>query len=118
MIRVVFDRDRMYLYPWYLADECLTLDIKDIFGKKVDKIILEFNKGHLKYYAEVGQYNEIGQYLFDRVKQDKTFYDLVESKVLSLGEDLMKFCNNLKNIDLKKPQTRSCWKHIKSMLKS
>ena len=99
---MLFDRDRLYPYPWYFADECLTKDIADIFGKKLDKIILELKDGHMKYYGDVDKFNEIGEFLLQKVKDDKQFYNLVEKNILETGNNLIKFCDDLKNLNLKK----------------
>jgi len=39
MYKLIFERDRLYLYPWYFADEALTFDIEKIFGKRVPPIV-------------------------------------------------------------------------------
>lgn len=106
MFKLVFDRDRIYLYPWYLAEQCLTEDIGKIFNKKIDKTILEFKEGHLYSYMDVEQFNDIGKFLFEKIRKDKKFYKIVEKNVLNTGEDLIRFCENLSKLNLKKSSNK------------
>jgi len=97
--KMVFDRDRIYLYPWYLAEQCLTVDIEKIFGKKIDKTLLEFRNGHLYSYINISQFNEIGEFLFNEVRKDRKFYKIVEKNILSTGKDLMSFCDKISRLN-------------------
>lgn len=99
---MLFDRDRFNLYPWYLSDECLTFDIEKIFGKKLDMTLLEFKNNFLYYHGDVEKFNKMGEFLFEKVKNDRDFYGLVEKNILSTGNDLMNFCDSLKKKDITK----------------
>ena len=94
-LKLFFDRDRIYLYPWYFAEQCLTDDIEKIFGMKIEKTILEFKKGYLYSYIDTDRGNEIGKFLFEKVKKDKKFYKKVEKNILSTGKQLTDFCNKV-----------------------
>lgn len=97
-LEFLLDRDKMNLYPWYFAEECITHDIGKIFSKKIKKTIIEFKNGHLYSYSDIEQINEFGKFLFNKVKTDRKFYDVVEDNILSTGSDLMLFCNKLSTL--------------------
>ncbi len=98
-LKLIFDRDRMYLYPWVLAEQCLTDDIEKIFGKKIDKTLLEFRNSHLYSYLNISQFNEIGEFLFNKVRKDRKFYKIIEKNILSTGKDLMSFCDKINRLN-------------------
>ena len=87
-LKLFFDRDRIYLYPWYFAEQCLTDDIEKIFGMKIEKTILEFKKGYLYSYIDTDRGNEIGKFLFEKVKKDKKFYKKVDDSPIFLRSDI------------------------------
>ncbi|OGZ26720.1 MAG: hypothetical protein A2365_02370 [Candidatus Nealsonbacteria bacterium RIFOXYB1_FULL_40_15] len=102
MYKLIFDRDRVYLFPWYFADEALTHDIADIFGKKVGRVILEFKNGRFYYYSSVDEYNAMGELLLEKVKNDRKFYKTVQKNILKTGEELTEFGRKMNKTNLKK----------------
>ena len=93
--KLLFDRDRLNLYPWEFANQCLTKDIEKVFGKKIKKIISEFKKSHIYVYVDVEDFNEFGEFLFNRLRKDRKFYKLVEKNIFQSGDKLLDFCNKL-----------------------
>ncbi len=89
------DRDRLYLYPWYFADECLTKDIKKICGKKISQIILEFKKNHIFYYHIPEEIDKIGEILWEKIKKNKEFYKLTSKKIKEFARKLISFCQKV-----------------------
>jgi phosphoenolpyruvate synthase/pyruvate phosphate dikinase len=101
-LKLLFDRDKIYPYPWYFAEQCVTGDIESVFGKKVSRTILEIRRGHIYSYVDIDSFNDIGEFLFNKVKDDKIFYKKIETMVLSTGDDLIEFCEKLKDINYQK----------------
>jgi len=95
MLKALFNRDRFNLYPWYFADQCVTKDIKEIFGKKLNKIVLKFEKGRLSSYGDIEEFNEMGELLLNKIIEDKNFYETVEKNTTEKGEELLNFCESL-----------------------
>lgn len=102
MFKFFADRDRVYLYPWYLAEECLTDDLEKIFGIKIEKTLLEFKNNHIYGYIDTVQYNQVSEFFFEKVKAEKGFYKEVEKNILKTGDSLINFCENVKKLNLKK----------------
>ena len=100
MLKLFFDRDKIYPYPWYFAEESLTKDVQEILGKKADKMVVEIKKGRIYSYVDMDEINEIGEFLFKKIRSDKEFYKVVEKNVLKTGENLMSFCEGLKRLNL------------------
>lgn len=101
MYELIFDRDKFYLYPWYFADQALTSDIEKIFGRKINKVILEFKNSRVFYYSSAEEFNSIGEYLLNRIKNDHKFYKSVQKNILETGKNLMNFCQTIEKINLK-----------------
>jgi len=99
-LKLVADRARVSLYPWFFADECLTGSIENVIGEKIDKNILEFKKGHVYYYIDVDKFNKIGENLLNKIIDDPKFYSFVEKNILETGDALMEFCDNISKINL------------------
>jgi len=93
--KFLFSRDGFNLYPWYFSDQCLTKELKELFGKKLSKIISEIANRKLVYYPDIEEFNDIGEYLFKKVKEDKTFYKNVEKNILLTGDELLNLCNSI-----------------------
>lgn len=102
MHQLIFERDKIYPYPWYFADEALTCDIKKIFGRKINKIILEFKDGRFYYYGDASEFDLMGEFLLEKVKEDRKFYKVVQKNILATGKELIRFCEKIKGIDLTK----------------
>lgn len=100
ILKLLFDRDRINLYPWYFAEQCLTKEIENVFGKKIPRIITEFKKSHIYLYAQAEDFNVCGEFLFNKLRIDRNFYKLVKKNILKYGEVLLDFCQKLpKNIE-------------------
>ena len=102
MHQLIFERNNIYLYPWYFADEALTYDIKKIFGRKINRIILEFKNSRFYYYGNAEEFDLIGEFLLEKVKEDRKFYKLIQKNILATGEELISFCGKIKGINLSK----------------
>jgi len=89
------DRDRLYLYPWYFADECLTKDIKKICGKKISQVILEFKKNHIFCYYIPEEMDKIGEILWRKIRKDKEFYKLTSKRIKEFARKLISFCQKV-----------------------
>lgn len=102
-LKEVFNRNKIYPFPWYLAEQCLTKDIKNIFGIKIQETILECkNKDNTFGYFCMDEMEKIGKFFFDKIKKDKKFYKKVESKILNYSKDLLSFSEKIKKINYKK----------------
>jgi len=94
----LFDVDRFYIYPFYFADISLTSSVKKAIDGSLTRIITEFNKDHADYYTDINEVDRLGKKLFNRILRQKKYYKIVERKVLSYGDKLMKFCQKIKEV--------------------
>lgn len=93
--KLILDRDNVPLYPWYFADQCITGYIEQALGMKVSKTIEEFKNSHIYMYGDLEQWNEFGEYLFNRIRKEKQFYKEIEQNTFKLGDELLEFCESI-----------------------
>ncbi len=102
-LKLLMDRERIYLYPWYFADELITeAKNKKFFGRTVSQAVNEFKKGHIYFYNEVKTYDSIGRHFLNKVVKDKKFYKQVEKNTYSFSDELLSFCKSIDRTDLTK----------------
>lgn len=73
-LKFLFDRNKMYVYPWCLGDLVVTKDIQTISPYVVKKVLMIVDKGFNKFYYDEESTNAIGQYFFDKIKNNREFY--------------------------------------------
>ena len=102
MLKLLFDRDRIYLYPYQFADESLTADMKDVFGRGIEgPIYSEFRQGHRYEYCTGEEVNELGKFFFEKILDESDFPQSVIENTFRLGDELLEFCETLAERDLK-----------------
>ncbi len=103
LLQFVLDRDRVYLYPWYFADEILT-DKKNrkFFGETVLETAREFKAGHIYSYDDLLSYARIGEFLLKKIITDRNFYKQVEKNIYKFSNELLKFCKDIDKLELSK----------------
>ncbi len=102
MLKLMFDRDRIYLYPYQFADESLTNDMKEVFGRGIDgPIYSEFREGHRYEYARDGELNALGKYFFEKILAETDFPEKVKRNTFRLGDELLTFCDSVSSLSLK-----------------
>lgn len=98
----LFDVDRFYIFPFYFADISLTNSIKKAVGGNLTRILVEFNKDHADYYADIEEVNKLGKKLFNLILQDEQYYRKTAKKILSYGERLLRFCQKINKSNIAK----------------
>ncbi len=102
----LFNMDRFYIFPFYFADISLTSSIKNVIGGNLTDIFVEFNNDHADYYADIKEVNTLGKNLFNRILNDEKYYKKTAEKILSYGEKLLRFCQQINKIKISKLTNR------------
>lgn len=90
-LRLFFDRDKVYPWPWNLADEVITQDIADIAdGKKMSVILEEYDRGHIFMYCSLDEMNVLARHLLEKLLRDRTFFDATIENVYSGVDGFLK----------------------------
>lgn len=102
-IKLLFDRNGMYIYPWYISEIMSTGDISKIAGGlKVKKSFAVIERDFSKIYYETNSLNKIGKYFLEKIINDKSFFKKVIKNIYKYSEELEKFClrvDALKNVE-------------------
>ncbi len=96
-LRYTFDRDNMYLYPWYISDLTITEDLKRIFNYSVKECFVINENGFISVYLDDASTLKLGAKIFARVSSDEKFFHKILKSIYSLSNDLMLFCRHLPN---------------------
>lgn len=94
-LRYTFDRDNMFLYPWYISDLTVTEDLKKIFGYSVKECFVVNDDGFVTVYFDDASALKLGDKIFRRVANDEEFFNKIVAKIYSLSGDLTLFCSRL-----------------------
>lgn len=90
-LKLFFDRDKIYPWPWTLADEVVTGNIAAVAdGKKVSVILEEYDHGHMFVYCRTDEMDEVAKHLFERILRDRTFFEVTIENVHSGVDDFLK----------------------------
>lgn len=100
MLKKIFERERIYLYPIYLMDIVATRDIADLGVKPVEPVFCSIKKARF-VMAYDDSYKLLCRSLFDRVVGEKDFVDQVFAKIEDHGGRLLSFCDSVKAMDVK-----------------
>jgi phosphoenolpyruvate synthase/pyruvate phosphate dikinase len=97
-LKLLFERDNMYIYPWYISDLTITKDIGKISKITVKKAVICFKKDRLHMYYDRQSANAVGEvFLKKLLSSKKFFYEAIEN-IYHYSNELMRFCKKIKDI--------------------
>jgi len=95
-LKLAFDREKFYVYPWYIADMTSTHDMEDIIGDKMEKVFATIRNDFVSLYFEELSTNRIGEKFLDKIIESEAFFKKIIKEIYSKGDDLLGFCEGLK----------------------
>ena len=98
MMKKVFERDHIYIYPIYVMDIVSTRDIAVLDLDPVKRTFCSIKQGRFCMVYD-DSYKSICHTLFDRVLNDKNYSNLVINKINDYSRQLLDFCKSVKSID-------------------
>lgn len=102
-LKRLMDRKDMYIYPWYISDITVHNDIKKITGENIQKIFATIEKDFLTLYYDDKSSLKSGEFIFNKIKKDKTFFKKVIKNIYKYSGDLHLFGKSIPSIsELKK----------------
>lgn len=102
-LKLLFERDNMYIYPWYISDLTITKDIGEIAGTTVKKAVVYFEKDRLHMYYDRQSANDVGEVFLKKLLQNKVFLNKTIKNIYKYSDELMSFCKKIDGVsDVKK----------------
>ncbi len=97
----VFDRDNMYIYPWYISELVTTKEIGKITqGKVLKESFVVITKDFLEMYYDMPSTVAVGQSFLTQVLENPSFYREVVRELKSHSRQLLAFCEDAAGKDL------------------
>lgn len=92
---------RIYLYPWYIADLSATKNMKKIIGLNVKETLMMQKNGSMTFYYDQTSSRQISKALLNKILEDKDFFLLFKEQISIHSADLMTFCSRIANLSTK-----------------
>lgn len=109
----VYDRPKMYLFPWYICDVVATRDMKVVTGGPVlSEAFCVLVGDYMTIYYDLDSVKKMSQTLLKKIIDDETYGKMVLNKIYELSDNLEVFTkkvyalNNLENLS---DQELSIW---------
>jgi len=67
----LFDRNNIYIYPFYLAELTISKDIEKVLGIKLKESFWTNEKAFVTAYYDLESATKIGQTIFEKIKTNK-----------------------------------------------
>ena len=97
-LKLLFERDNMYIYPWYISDLTITKDIGKISRAVVKKAVVYFEKDRIHMYYDRESANAVGEGFLKKLIDDKAFFRKSIKNIYHYSDELMKFCKRIDRI--------------------
>lgn len=97
-LKLLFERDNMYIYPWYISDLTITKDIGKISRAVVKKAVVYFEKDRIHMYYDRESANAVGEGFLKKLINDKAFFQKSIKNIYQYSDELMKFCKRIDRI--------------------
>lgn len=97
-LKLLFERDNMHIYPWYISDLTITKDIGKISKTTVKKAVVYFEKDRIHMYYDRESANAVGEGFLKKLINDKTFFQKSIKNIYQYSDELMKFCKRIDRI--------------------
>lgn len=116
-LKRLMDRKDMYIYPWYISDITVHNDIKKITGTNIKEIFATIEKDLLTLYYDDQSSLKSGEFIFNKLRKDKTFFKKVIKNIYKYSGDLELFGRSIpKKSELKKLSNKQLIKIYKTYI--
>jgi len=95
----IFDRNNIYLYPFYIAELAISKDIEEIIGTKLKESFWTNEKAFVTAYYHNESATKMGQAIIDKIKKDSEFFKQVIDNIYKYSEEMLKFCFGVDKLD-------------------
>ncbi len=99
-LKFFVDRDKMFPYPFYIADLALMLDMQPIAGQNLTMSFGIFEKNRIYMHYDTDAIAAMGQGLLERVINEKGFYEEVIRQIYAQSEKMEKFTLRTSNLEV------------------
>lgn len=94
-----FDRKGMYVYPWYISDQCATRELGKITeGQTLATSFFVIKRDYLKMYYDKVSSARVGRFFLDKIIKDKKFYLKTIENIYRYSAVLQKFSDRLNSL--------------------
>jgi phosphoenolpyruvate synthase/pyruvate phosphate dikinase len=97
----LFDRNNIYIYPFYLAELTISKDIENVLGVKLKESFWTNEKAFVTAYYDIESAEKMGEIIISKIKTDKTFFKKVIDNIYKYSEEMMSFCKKIDKISNK-----------------
>lgn len=95
-LKFFFDRNKVYIHPWHIADITATRDIGKIAnGLRVKKVFAVIENSFITAYYDVESANSLGRYFLNKIIKDKKFSKKVIDNIYKYSEKMESFCDKI-----------------------
>ncbi|MFA6099729.1 MAG: hypothetical protein WC750_02485 [Patescibacteria group bacterium] len=99
-LKFFVDRDKMFPYPFYIADLALMLDMQPIAGQNLTKSFCVFEKNRIYMHYDVDSIDGMGLALMDKIFQNNSFYEEVIRQIYGQSQKMEKFTARTNDLDV------------------
>ena len=101
-LKFFLDRDKMYPYPFYIADLALMLDMQPIAGQNLTKSFCIFEKNRIYMHYDVDSIDGMGAALLDKILKNDGFYEEVIRQIYGQSQKMEEFTEQTNHLDVVK----------------
>jgi phosphohistidine swiveling domain-containing protein len=101
-LKFIADRDKMYPYPFYIADLALMLDMEPLAGQNLTMSLNILEKDRIYMHYDVDSIDAMGMALLDRLLKDDGFYEQVIDRIYRQSKEMESFTRKSDGLDVSK----------------
>jgi len=101
-LKFFLDRDKMFPYPFYIADLALMLDMQPIAGQNLTKSFCVFEKNRIYMHYDVDSIDGMGLALLDKILKNNGFYEEVIRQIYGQSQKMEEFTEQTNRLDVAK----------------
>jgi len=94
----IFDRNNIYIYPFYLAEITISKEIEKVIGYKLRESFWTNEKAFVTAYYDLDSAKKLGETIINKIKKDKNFFKEIISNIYKYSEEMMAFCSKVDGI--------------------
>ncbi|MHB8830734.1 MAG: PEP-utilizing enzyme [Patescibacteria group bacterium] len=99
-LKFFLDRDKMYPYPFYIADLALMLDMQPIAGQNLTKSFCVFERNRIYMHYDVDSIDGMGLALLDKILKNDGFYEEVIRQIYGQSQKMEEFTEQTNSLDV------------------